>query len=213
MLKIEDKKELMKLCSFIVMGDGGVYSRNEKWNCQFIMNMKAANKDYIEFCRDVIENITTCRMTERKDYNTDGFHREPQYRLESNAHPYFTAIRERVYTGKYKGLDPHAFKLFDWQCMAILFMSDGSSCIKNGNVVITLNMKRLSYGDQLYLKEQIREKLGVEFNINRNGKYFYLTLRFKDRQKFYDGIKPYMFESFSYKILDVKPSKKKEVVK
>ena len=62
MKKITDKKELIKLCSFIIMGDGGVYKRTRNKEYCFIMNMKKENSDYIEYCKNIIENITTCKV-------------------------------------------------------------------------------------------------------------------------------------------------------
>ena len=212
MKKIKDKKELMKLCSFIIMGDGGVYKHTNNKNYCFIMNMKESNKDYIEYCKDILENITNCKITNRLDYNTDGCNRQPQLRLVSSSHPFFTMLHDRIYTNKYKGLDPHAFKLFDWECLAILFMSDGCSCYKKGYIDVSLNMKRLSYGDQLYLKKELKDKFDLEWNINRQNQFYYLRLRNKDIAKFYNGINSYILPSFQYKILNVEPSYK-EVVK
>lgn len=206
MRKIKDKKELVKLCSFIIMGDGGVYRHTNNKNYCFIMNMKQENKDYVEYCKDILENVTTCKIKERKDYNTDGYHRKPQVTLTSSNHPFFTTLHERIYTNKYKGLDPHVFKLFDWECLAILFMSDGCSCYKAGRLDVSLNMKRLSYGDQLFLKTELKNKFDLEWNINKQNQYYYLRLRTKDITKFYTGVSAYILPSFKYKILNVEPS-------
>ena len=202
MKKITDKKELMKLCSFIVMGDGGVYKRKDSKNYKFIMNMLEQNSDYIQYCKDILENITNVNIYQRKDYNTDNYNRKAQLRMESSNHPFFTTLHDRIYTGKYKGLDPHAFKLFDWECLAILFMCDGCGCYKNGYKEYSLNLKRLSYGDQLFLKNQLKEKLNLEWNINKQNQYYYLRLRKKDYITFEQNILPYILPSFKYKILD-----------
>ena len=202
-----DKKELTKLVSYFIMGDGGAYV--EKQNAKFIMNMKKENKDYIDWVDSVLSEFTGTRQYQRKDYNTDGCVRKEQIRLESRCHPFITTIRDRIYTDSYKGIDPHALKLLDWEAMAILYMCDGClhedkpnerKGLVNSSWNLTLNMKRLSYGDQLLLKESIRDTLGVEFNINRHGKYYYLRLRSRDVEKFCIGVKPYMKNSFSYKI-------------
>lgn len=188
------------------MSDGGVYKQTGNKHCAFIMNMKAENADYVQYCADILNNVTSTRIVDRKDYNTDGFNRKPQLRLTTSSHPFFTQLRDRIYCGKYKSLDPHAFKLLDWECLAILFMSDGSSTLKKGYVDVTLNMKRLSYGDQLFLKQQLKEKFNLEWNINKQNQYFYLRLRNKDVIAFYEGVMPFMLPSFRYKILDVIPS-------
>lgn len=207
-MKITDKKELIKLISFIVMGDGGLYI-TKGTNARFVMNMVSENSDYIEFCKGVLENIVGCRLYDRADYNTDGCNRKPQLRLESKTHPELTKIRDRIYTDKYKGIDPHALKLLDWKSLAILYMCDGSLVIDkpnkerglvNPSFNVTLNLKRLSYGDLFILKKAIKEKLDLEFNINRQNNYYYLRLRTKDVDKFMDGITPHMFPSFYRKL-------------
>ncbi len=215
---ISDKKELMKLCSFIVMGDGGVYySSKGGGNCGFIMNMKKSNLDYVELCSDILSNVTSTKISDRTMSNNDGCNRQPQVTLTTPKHPFFTKLRERIYTDKYKGIDPHALKLLDFEALSFLYMSDGSleidfrpeSRMVNPSYNVTLNMKRLSYGDQFILKKALKDKLDLEFNIIKGGKYFLLRLRTKDVRKFMDGIRPYITPSFSYKILDEMPLKNK----
>jgi hypothetical protein len=209
MRKIEDKKELMKLCSFIVMGDGGVYKYNGNKECSFVMNMIADNEDYVLLCRDILENITTCRIVlVEKEGN-----RKPQLRLTSKGHPFFTKLRERIYLDKYKSIDQHALKLLDYEALSFLYMSDGSLVMKKGKYpTVTLNLKRLSYGDLYFLKKALKDKLDLEWNINKNYPYFYLNLRSKDIPKFMSNIRQYITPSFMYKILDEVPSNKNEVV-
>ena len=213
-MKITDKKELMKLCSFMTMGDGGVYGKNGG-NCCFIMNMAKANEDYVLRCKEILENVTSCKIREVDK----GEGRQIQLRIETKSHPFFTKLRERIYTDKYKGIDPHALKLLDYEALSFLYMSDGSlkttfrpdKRMKNPSYDVTLNLKRLSYGDLFILKKALKEKLDLEWNINKNGKYYYLRLRCKDIPKFMNGIRPYITESFKYKILDEMTSN--EVVK
>lgn len=217
-----NKKELVKLVSYMVMGDGGIYFTGRNANGTFIMNMKEENLDYVEFCQEVLQEITGTRLYKRKDYNTDGCSRKPQVRLESRTHPFFTKIHSRVYTDKYKGLDPHALKMMDAEALAILYMCDGSLYVDkpensnkglvNNSYSVNLNMKRLSYGDQLLLKKTLRDKLGLEWNINRHGKYYYLRLRNKDLEKFMEMITPYVLPSFEYKLVRLAPEKGDDIV-
>lgn len=212
-MKTLNKKELVKLLSYIVMGDGGLYfpsKRTDGTNAQFIMNMKEENSDYIYFCKEILENLTNCRLYNRKDYNTDGCTRQPQLRLESSRHPMLTAIHSRVYTDKYKGLDPHALKMLDAEALAILYMCDGSYGIteaaktNRGSITdehrVTLNMKRLSYGDQFILKKALKDLLDLEWNINRQNQYYYLRLRSKEVDKFMELVAPHVLPSFQYKL-------------
>lgn len=206
-----DKKRLIKLLSYFIMGDGGVYKYKTASNAQFIMNMKAENKDYIDFVANTLSTIVHTRQYDRKDYNKDGCTRQPQIRLESNQHPILSMLKDRIYTiDGHKSIDLHALKLLDWEAMAILYMGDGCAyeykrgAMINTAVNVTLNMKRLSEAEQIILKQAIKDKLGVEFNVNSSGKYYYLRLRTKDIDTFMDNIEPYILPSFKYKVIRTK---------
>lgn len=208
-----DKKQLTKLASYFVMGDGGVYYSGN--NCKFIMNMRTKNQDYIDWVAEVLSEITSVRTKEQPDYNTDGYTRQPLTRLETAAHPFFTTLRNRIYVDGYKGLDPHTLKLLDWESLAILYMCDGSLYIDRPNTKkglvnpsynVYLHLKRLSYGDQFILKKALKDNLDLEFNINKCGNYYNMRLRVKDVDKFMMGISPYMKESFSYKLIRTESS-------
>lgn len=206
-----DKKRLIKLLSYFVMGDGGLYKYKNATNAQFIMNMKTENKDYIDFVANTLSTIVHTRQYDRKDYNMDGCNRQPQIRLESNQHPILSVLKDRIYTiDGHKSIDLHALKLLDWESMAILYMSDGCAYeYKRGTMVtpavnVTLNMKRLSEAEQIILKQAIKDKLGVEFNVNKAGKYYCLRLRTKDIGMFMNNIEPYILPSFKYKVIRTK---------
>lgn len=207
-----DKKQLTKLLSFFVMGDGGVYMNKD--NAFFAMNMKAENLDYIEWVEETLKTFVGTQRYARKDCNTDGCTRQPQIRLQSSSHPALTLLQERIYTDTYKGIDPHALKLLDWEAMAILYMCDGSlhedkpspsKRLVNSSWNLKLSMNRLSYGDQLLLKKAIKDVLDVEFNVTRKGRYYEMRLRSKDVEKFCRGVEPYMKPSFRYKIRMIDP--------
>lgn len=205
-MKTLNKKELVKIVSYISMGDGGLYLAERSTNASFAMNMKDENMDYILFCKEVLEQIVGCTVTPRV---VEG-NRKPQVRLQSKSHPMLTQIRDRIYTDKYKGIDPHALKMLDAQALAILYMCDGSLVTtepwqtKRGSVsteyTVTLNMKRLSYGDQFILKKALKEILDLEWNINRQNQYYYLRLRTKEVDKFMEMIAPHVLPSFQYKL-------------
>lgn len=201
-MKITDKKELVKIISFLTMSDGSVHKNGGSKNCVFSMSQTEDHKDFIDWVDGVLNNITT---TVVYSYEREAPRRNT-LKVQSKTHPFFNKIRDRVYVGNYKSIDPHALKLLDWQALAILYMCDG--CLgkyeKDGKVVsytTTINMCRLSYGDQLMLKKAFKDKFDLEWNVVKTGgKYYTLRLRKKDLNKFIEGIKPYVFESFNYKL-------------
>ena len=209
--KITDKKELVKHISFMIMGDGGVYRHDKTGNANyhFCMNMKAENIDYIDKCASVLGNITTTKISDVKLNNNDGCVRKEKKCLSTLSHPFFTKMHDRIYVDTYKSIDVHALKLLDMEALSYLYMSDGSYGLRDVTKIprgkqdehrVTLNMKRLSYGDLYILRKALEEKLNLMWNINRNGKYYYLRLRAKDVDMFMQQISPYVLPSFQYKV-------------
>ena len=80
------------------------------------MNMVAKNEDYVRYCQSVLSNLTSTKVY----YSTKEGNRQDQLRLETKTLPFFTKLHERIYTYKYKGIDPHILKLLDWESLAIL---------------------------------------------------------------------------------------------
>jgi hypothetical protein len=209
-----DPKQLIKLLSYMATFDGGIYKPHTKnpdgkVNCQFIMQMRKENEDYLQWVKSVIENVTSARLTERPDYNTDGYQRKPQLRLESNRHSLFTKLRGRIYIDNHKVIDPHMLRLMDEEALAIIFMCDGGTSIdlrhKNPHAKIDLHTKGFSYADNMALSGAIHDKLGIVSNVHRHGKYYYLNIAAKSHKTFYETVKPYIKPSFDYKFERIAP--------
>lgn len=197
-------KELSKRLYYYSTFDGGLYVTGKCKNAKFVMNMRAANLDYINKVKETLEEANIgVRMYDRKDYNEDGCNRAPQIRIESTVHPKLTAIWERIYIDGRKVIDPHMLTMMDAEALAIAFMADGGRYVDkrcNATPSYKLSTKGFSYGDNWLLKKAIKEHLDLEFNVNRHGKYWYLNLRAKDSEKFEKIVSPYVLPSFNYKL-------------
>lgn len=210
-----DPKRLSKLVSYMATFDGGVYYTSKKKpsnksNCKFIMNMRKENEDYLMWVKETLENITSVILKDVPDYNTDGYNRKPQMRLESRQHPYFTKIRDRIYIDNHKVIDPHMLKQMDEEALAIIFMCDGGTHLekrfKNPHAYITLNTKGFSYADNMALSKAIYDKTGIITNVNRHSKYWFLTVPKKSQKAFYEAVKPCICKSFDYKFERIAPA-------
>jgi len=94
--------------------------------------------------------------------------------------------------------------------MAYFYMDDGWLEIQERLTTETyvrasIASHNYTYGDQLMLKQAIKEKLGIEFNIRKHlqksGEYKYFLQAKKDHAKrFLDGISTYILPSFEYKL-------------
>jgi hypothetical protein len=198
-------KELMKRLYYFSTFDGGIYLVANSVNPRFIINMKKENLDFVKKIESTLLDFGIgCSITDRKDYNTDGFTRQPQVRLESKNHPKLATIRDRIYIEGKKVIDPHILTMMDAEALAIIFMADGSRVqdkrSPNAKPNYTLCTKGFSYGDNWLLKKAIKDKLDIEFNINRQNNFWYLRLRAKDAEKFEQTVSPFVLSSFNYKL-------------
>lgn len=213
-MSYENKKELVKLISYMATFDGGLYRgkcRNGKdlSNARYVMNMRKENLDYVEWVRDTLLNVTNAKIVDRKDYNTDGFKRAPQVTVSSSNHPFLTTLWERIYIDKKKVLDPYMLKMMDAEALAIIFMADGGTALdtrsRNPHGKITLNTKGFSHGDNVLLSKAIYETLGIRSNIHKHKQYRYLSIKTADVLKFVDIISPFVKPSFYYKLERLAP--------
>ena len=208
-----DKKELVKLLSFMATFDGGLYVVNRKNrpmrknNAMFIMNMAKANEDYVCWVANTLKNITGVQIVDRPDYNADGYKRKHQVRLYSQRHPFLTKLRNRIYTpDNKKVIDLHMLKLLDAEALAIIFMADGGSYLDKGKYPsICLHTKGFSEADNLALSKAIYEKLKIRTTVNRHKNYFFLRVKNADVEFFVNTVAPYIAPSFRYKLERLAP--------
>lgn len=199
-----DKKQLMKRLYYMTTFDGGVYWSGK--NARFVMNMLEENKDYLEYVKVTLEELTSVSITsviQRGD-------RKPLLNLRSKTHPKLTSIRNRVYIGNHKVIDPHMLKMIDAEALAIIFMADGGSYLdlrfKSPHSRIALHTKGYSYADNLSLSKAIYQKLGIRTTVNRHNGYYYLNVATKDHIKFSSTVAPFMMRSFYYKLERIAPA-------
>jgi len=207
-----NKHQLVKLVSSFSMADGGLYRKSDNGNAYFMMNMLAKHSDYIDWVQQTLENIV---HVNRRDFINEKNSPNLMTNINTRTHPMLTTIHGRIYRDKYKSLDEHVVQHMDWEVLAIFYMADGCLSVErpnprkgliNPSPNLSLNMKRLSYGDQWMLKKILKDKFDLEFNIlkhNMNGKtYYYMRLRNKDIPKFMSGIAQYILPSFQYKLFN-----------
>jgi hypothetical protein len=215
-----NNKQLTKYVYSFAMGDGTIEVDHRDWNkngnAWFSESKVSKNLDFLEFAGDILSNITAVTIKpvpgreEVQDAEICGVKCvvKPQHRIRTSRHPFFNTFRERLYSTGKKVIDPHYLTLLDWEMMAILFMDDGSHWYSyphgHKEPGMEIATHRYSYADNLILKQAIKEKLGVEFNVKerRSGGnlYYFLKPRVKDIAPFLDGVGPYILPSFEYKL-------------
>lgn len=204
-----DKKQLIKLISYMSTFDGGLYKQSKNGHACYILNMRSENLDYINWVKETIEKVTSTILKDQPDYNKDGCNRQPLSRLSSKTHPFFSKLHSRIYIDKTKVLDPHMLKLMDAEALAIIFMADGGTHLdtrfKNPHGQISLHTKGFSYNDNMALSKAIYKATGIRTNVNRHRKYYFLRVKTKDLKLFVTTVLPYVKESFMYKLQRLAP--------
>lgn len=197
-------KDLTKLIYFYSTFDGGLYYGSQSVNASFVMNMKKENLDYVQNVEKALTDFGIGCSIKDRVLQEDGFNRKPQVTLRSKSHPKLTKIHERIYIDKHKVIDPHMLTMLDAEALAIIYMADGS-CVydkrcPNAKPNVSLNTKGFSYGDNMLLKKAIKDVFDLEFNIQRQNQYWYLRLRSKDVDAFFELVRDFVTPSFSYKL-------------
>lgn len=196
---IKDKKELVKLIAFLAMCDGGLYKKSK--NAYYAMN--STSLQYCEYAAAILSNLTGTTVVPRKDVNTDGYTRQQQYIVRTKSHPLLTKIHSYLYVDKYKTVPSHYLKLMDAECLAMLYMADGSICYKGSAISsVLLNTKRLTEGDNRLLAHYLELVFGIQSTINRQNKYSYIRIKGKSIYKFFQLITPHILSDFNYKLPD-----------
>lgn len=205
-----NKVQAIKVLAFTAMSDGCLERRKRnkddrftnKNNANFAFQQGISHKDFVGYVEEHIKYFTTTKIdiqTQRKN----GL--EENIRVRSKVHPYFTTMHDRLYVMGHKTIDPHYIKMLDWEALAILFMSDGNGHVNKRNTnkakpEFKLNMCHLTYAEYGLLKKYLKDKLNLNWNINKQGIYYVLRLSSNDAKKFVNGIKKFILPSFEYKL-------------
>lgn len=198
-------KDLTKKLYYFSMFDGCLSEANGNDNSRLIVNMLEQNKDYIDKVKSTLEEVPIGYLETRPEiYTKDGHSRQQQIRLASNRHPILTKIRNRIYIGKNKVLDPHMLTLLDEEALAIAFMADGSRKIdkkwEKAKPTYRLHTNNLSYGDNVLFKKAIKDSFGLEINLHKKGDKWDLAIPTAYSELFEEIVTPFILPSFEYKI-------------
>lgn len=194
--------ELTRLVSSFVIGDGSLLQNTT--NARYSMGQISTHKDYVDFQASVLEQVTPVSVKLYPAYvDKNGVGHKEVYRIETRSHPFFTTLRQRNYFQGRKTVSLHDVKNFDWQSLAIWYMDDGyilRASDKSQRGAVFLCTDNFSHAEVLMLQKIVYEKFGLPFNLRKRNNFYRLTLIPKNAGKFLEGIEPFVFPSFQYKL-------------
>lgn len=198
-------KDLIKRLYYFSMFDGYLTKITSKTNASLIINITEDHQDYIDYVKQTLEEIPLGYLeTKPEIYTADGFNRKQQIRLQSKRHPILTKIRNRIYIGERKVIDPHMLTLLDEEALAIAFMADGSRKIDkrwtNAKPQYRFHTNNLSFGDNFLFKKAIKEEFNLEVNLHKKGDKWDLCVPIAYYEYFEAIVSPFILPSFEYKL-------------
>jgi hypothetical protein len=205
-----NKKELTRLISAFLLGDGCLRMWRGVKNAGYSLSQLSVHIDYITFQANVLSQLTSIKYyTFPANTDSNGVKRQDTVKIETKSHPFYTTMRERFYFDGRKTVSTHDLLLLDWQSAAIWFMDDGyrlksEDTTQRGNVFLCTD--NYTHAEVILLQKAIYEKLSIAFNIRKrgfkkDGTQIYRLVATKDNAaKFIEGVTPFVFPSFEYKL-------------
>ncbi len=196
------KTNMMQLSKFVtwsVTGDGYVGYATHNRNAHYSISRSPEHKDYIEKVASKFIGLQDCKVTVEEYVRKDNS--KSVIALRTSSHPLFTRARERQYLNGQRVIDPHQLTFLGWEAAAFLYMDDGSLCVNNkGSLITRISTCAFRYYEQEALRKAFIEKLGVIWNINRNGNTWQLNLAKQSRDLWFENITPFIVDSYKYKL-------------
>ena len=191
--------QLSKFLTWSISGDGYVGYNTHNKNAHYSITRSPEHKDYLQIIANKFIGLQDC--TVRIDEYTRKDNGKVVLDLRTTSHPIFTRVRERQYIQNHKVIDPHQLTMLDWEAAAFLYMDDGSLCMNNkGSLITRISTSHFSYGDNELLRKAFIDKLGVIWNINRNGNTWQLNLAKQSRDIWFNNINSFIVDSYRYKL-------------
>jgi len=214
-----DKKLLTKYISAFMLGDGCLrIFKNGGKNAAYSFSQVDKHKEYTDFQDKIISQVTGVTVRHYDPSCKDGINRQGYYKLESRCHPFLTTIYSRWYNNGRKTISLHDLKQFDWETAAIWYMDDGyilNSSLPSHNGNVFLCTDGFSEAEVTMLQKIIFKSLGVSFDVIKRGYKKDGTRIYRLRAKhgeqattFLNGVSPFIFESFKYKLRTENPTNK-----
>src|SRR5689334_2913729 len=95
---MKDNKELTRLISAMVLGDGHLGKHKLGVNARYTLSQLASHEDYVKWQAGILENLTSVSIRLiTASVDLDGTKHQDKFYLQTHVHPFYTTIYERTY--------------------------------------------------------------------------------------------------------------------
>lgn len=197
------KNNMMEFSKFVkwsVAGDGFVGRATHNLDAHYSITRLEEYKEYTDLIASKLDSSLFKVRVEQRTWPKTG---KVSNVLRTTSHPLFSRVRDRQYIEGHRVIDPHMLTMLDYECLAFLYMDDGSLCYnKDSRPIVRLSTCSYSYAEHESIKKALQEKLDLCWNINKCGHRYQLNLATKDMSKFFDGIHKFIVPCYYYKLPD-----------
>lgn len=200
-----DKKELTKIVSAFILGDGCLRIWNNRPNLTaYTFTQTSDHEDYVLWQQKIIEEVTGVNLRKIPASVKNGVNRKEYFQLESKTHPFFKMLRDRWYHDGRKTVSLHDMKQLDFQMLAIWYMDDGYLLKRDNSVFLCTD--HFNESEVIMLQKIIYSNLGIAMNVRKRGfkkdgtRIYRLVATKENAEKFREGVRPFIFPSFEYKV-------------
>jgi len=179
-----------------------VLPKGERRNAHFAVNHSSKQAEYVQFKYSIMKNFvgTPPHLIKNKGWGKE------LLRFYSLSHPTFTEIYHLCYKNGRKTVS------FEWLekirssfALAIWYMDDGSLSERR---TMHISTHSFSKEENLLIQGWLRDywKINPVIKRDERGKGYFLAFPSRERDKFFDLIRPHIIPSMQYKILpEIKP--------
>lgn len=199
-IDLSDSKNLIGVIGWMVLGDGNITLPSGGNNALFQVTHKEGCEDLIRMKEAILSLVS--KVTVKKCWHSKSGNYN--WQLWTQCHPIYTQLRRGIYLDKRKTITPHSVKTLNEMALAIFYQDDGR--YNESKSVISINKPLFSIPELDLLVKYIVDRWGIIFRVQRSCTLkdgtigHQLGLRFKDRDKFFDIINPYIVPSMYYKV-------------
>jgi recombination protein RecA len=196
----ESKLEFKGAVIGMVLGDGCLPNGRKTTHLQ--MCHRLADKEYLMKKAEMLNYLTSVNV--REGVSTLNGKEYPNITLNTLSHPFYNQLHAHMYYDGRKTVDEHAMKCLTPLGLALWYLDDGTLAGEQGFRNPYICSHNFNKVENELMCRMVHKKFGITFRtINKNigGKsYYWMRLRRKDREKFFEIISPFVPDCMKRKI-------------
>ena len=195
----ETRRRLRGAIIGMVLGDGTLSKRGA-----LTIGHSTRQREYLLFKAAIAQNLQRRAVKVRERTYTSTYGTFPAIRFTTQERPIYRRLRKLMYPNGAKSISRRVLDYLDERGIAIWFMDDGSTSVKNRRgrphaVETTLNTYCSQSGNQIIIGYFL-EKWGLRFGLNKSHGGWRLRMGTREARRLATLISPFVIPSMQYKL-------------